>query len=1088
MSKKLLKNTTVLLIIFFMLFQIVLPSFSNASYSVDSAYIYDKGDCGRHLQYWNSSKNAWYYIVTDFVVYSKDGVEYPAFCLNKDRHGVGTVPAYTVSVTGAVNDQQIWRVITNSYPYKTPQDMGVWNEQDAFVATKQAVYCILYGTDPYSYFKGVDSEGEAIKQAIINLVNIGKNGSQTYQEARVNINKTGDLYKDNIGGINYYSQNYNVSSPVELASFDVAIANFPAGTKVFNMNNGEQYSFNGTQTIKISIPELSITTDVNGIVLVQNARCKTTPILFGATPNDEWQNYALTGDPYEIANSNATEQFKGNVSSITINKTDVDTNEGIDDTEFQLIKDGNVIDTKTTNDEGVAQFTDLYAGSYTVRESRTNDNYIPNNQEQNQDLIYNQQATMTLTNEHKKGTLKVNKIDKDNNKIQMGHVLFDVYSKEFDKVVNSVRTDENGEITLPNMRTGTYTLKEKETNKWYTLAPDTDVEVYWEQEQPVSEYTIQDEKKKGTIEINKYDQDYPDIKLKGVKFNIYDEEGNKIQTLTTDKNGQATSMRLPIDTTYTVKETKTLDNYYPDDTTYQVQFTEDGEVKELDIPNEHKKGTLEVTKLDKDDNNIVLPNAKFDIYSYEFDKVIGTYTTDENGKFNVEDLRTGKYQLREIEAPEFYNPSDTIDFEIQDKQTTVLTVEDEEQKGTISINKFDQDFQPIRPMSIEDDNQEEPIIIELKGVEFNIYDKNGNVVDTLVTDEYGQATSKELPLLYSPYTVKEVKTLDDYNLNDEPYTVNLYYDKQEEYLTFTNEHKKGTLEVTKLDKDDNNIVLPNAKFDIYSYEFDKVIGTYTTDENGKFNVEDLRTGKYQLREIEAPEFYNPSDTIDFEIQDKQTTVLTVEDEKQKGTIIINKTDLDDKNIKLAGVKFEIYDKDGNVVDTLVTDGNGQATSKRLPIDNSYTVKEIETIENYNIDDKTYNIEFTENNEIQTLNLTNEHQKGNLEVYKHDSEEEKALQGAEFEIRSLTENKVIGTYTTDENGKINITGLRTGTYLLKETKAPEGYKLSKDIAFAINKDQTTTLDIAELKIEQPVEQSTSEQPTTATLEVLPKTGF
>lgn len=46
----------------------------------------------------------------------------------------------------------------------------------------------------------------------------------------------------------------------------------------------------------------------------------------------------------------------------------------------------------------------------------------------------------------------------------MGHVLFDVYSKEFDKVVNSVRTDENGEITLPNMRTGTYTLKEKETN------------------------------------------------------------------------------------------------------------------------------------------------------------------------------------------------------------------------------------------------------------------------------------------------------------------------------------------------------------------------------------------------------------------------------------------------------------------------------------------------------------------------------------------------------------------------------------------------------------------------------------------------
>ena len=145
MSKKILKNTTVLLLIFFMIIQIILPSFSNASFSVNSAYIYNKGECGRHLQYWDNNNSRWSYIITDFVVYSANGEEYPAFCLNKDRHGVGAVPAYTVNVTEAVNNQQVWRVITNSYPYKTPEQMGVWNEQDAFVATKQAVYCVLYG-------------------------------------------------------------------------------------------------------------------------------------------------------------------------------------------------------------------------------------------------------------------------------------------------------------------------------------------------------------------------------------------------------------------------------------------------------------------------------------------------------------------------------------------------------------------------------------------------------------------------------------------------------------------------------------------------------------------------------------------------------------------------------------------------------------------------------------------------------------------------------------------------------------------------------------------------------------------------------
>ena len=1267
MSKKIFKNTTILLLIFFMIIQIILPSLVQANYTFPmDAYLVSSHTTPYMIYYKGQRSHA------SFVTYNYNGVNYPAYCMNDGSPGAETNP-YSVHVDGVWNNNAIWRVAFHGYPYTTPASMGLNSDDEAFYVTKHAMYCVLGQRNiaDYSPMSGY----ERVYNALVNLVNYGFNGGDVYQSAKVDITKEGNLYKDNIGGTNYYSQNYRITSPVELASYDVERLNFPYGTKIFNMSNGEQYNFTGEQTIKVSIPETSITSDVNGTVVVQNANCKTYPILYGNTSVPGTQNYCLVGDPYEFAGANISEQFRGNVSTITVNKTDVETNQAINDTEFQLLKDGQVLQTKTTDDNGKVTFTDLYAGNYTVKETRTNDNYVPNNQEQQQSLIYNQNATMNLTNEHKKGTLKVNKIDKDNHKIQMGHVLFDVYSREFDKVIDTIRTDENGEITIPNMRTGTYTLKEKETNKWYTLAPDTDVEVFWEQEKPVSEYTIENEKKKGQIKIYKFDQDFasnpvsyveddsnlPDkIMLEGVKFDIYDDSGNKVQTITTDENGEATSMRLPVDTTYTVKEVETLDNYYLNTETQEVHFNNvDGDQQTLYVLNEHKKGNAKITKVDKDDHDTKLGAVEFDVYSYEFDTVIGRATTDANGEINIENLRTGKYQLRETKTNDFYKLAVPVDFEVKDKETTdvvvenekkkgqvkiikvdkdnnqiklqgvkfniydkngklvdtittdkngeatssklplmynpysvkevetnmlyelketpqtieleedqiknltfenerkkgqlqvtkvdldnpdtkfegvtfeiykedgtkidtmttgengiatshrlpaydryilkevktldnyrlntketpfvlawnqtlKLTVQNEKKKGQIQIYKFDQDY-PLH-MNRSSDTEETPEIM-LEGVKFEIYDKDQNLVDTIVTDKDGTATSKELPI-DNIYTVKEVETKENYILNNETQEVQFTEDKEIQTLEIENEHEKGNVKITKVDKDSPDLVLPNAKFDIYSYEFDKVVNTVTTNEKGEINIENLRTGKYQLREIEAPEFYNKSDTIDFEVKNNETTILNVEDEKQKGTIVINKTDLDDQNIKLEGVKFEIYDKDQNLVDTVVTDKDGIATSKALPIDNVYTIKEIDTADNYYLSDKTYEVQFTEDKEVKTVNITNEHKKGNVDIYKHDSEEEKTLQGAEFELTNLTENKVIGKYTTDENGKINITGLRTGVYLLKETKAPEGYKLSKDITFEVKADFTTTLDIAELKIDKPV----------TTMEVLPKTGF
>lgn len=191
-----LKSITKKSIALIMVLLTILSAFSNFTYAteISSAYVQNGGDCGYHLQFYNSAKNVWSYIITTFAYYENGGVQYPAYCLNRDLPGVGgqaAGDAYSVNVNQVINDVRIWRVAINSYPYQSPESLGLENKYDAFVATKQSIYCIIYGTDPTTYYRGGDSRGEAIKNAIVRLVDIGRNGSQTPANTEVSANKVG---------------------------------------------------------------------------------------------------------------------------------------------------------------------------------------------------------------------------------------------------------------------------------------------------------------------------------------------------------------------------------------------------------------------------------------------------------------------------------------------------------------------------------------------------------------------------------------------------------------------------------------------------------------------------------------------------------------------------------------------------------------------------------------------------------------------------------------------------------------------------------------------------------------------------------
>ena len=729
-------------------------TFSGFSFAteISEANLQNKGDCGYHLQYWNAEKNGWYYIITTFVTYQKDGVEYPAYCLNREYPGVGEYDGYTVDIDAVLDNVQIWRTIINGYPYKTPAELGVENKYDAFVATKQAVYSILYGFDPATRYRGGDERGTKIANAVVNLVNIGRYGNQTPSDGTITMRTSGSLYEEG----NYWVQKFNVSSSVDMASYTVtSTANLPDGSIITNGNGTQTNSFTGSESLYLKIPKSSMNKDISNAIINVQGKCKTYPVFYGKTRINATQNYAVTYDPFGDGVGRATLNVKTNTGKIQINKTDSDTLKPIQGVTFQLTKaDGTVVANATTNSNGVATFSGLYQDNYKLTEISTNDKYVINKATSDVNVEYNKSTTQNITNDHKKGNLKIYKVDKDNHKIALGNVQFDLYSEEFQRVVGTYTTDVNGEISIKDLRTGNYKLIEKNTGKWYNLAEDTTVEVKWN---TTEENTIENELKKGQVKVIKVDLDNKEVKLQGVKFDVLDENGKVLETITTDENGEAYTSRYAIRdySKITIREKETLQNYVLNDTPQTITLEAD-QIKTVTFTNELKKGQVKVIKVDLDNNEVKLKGVEFKVYDQD-NNIVDTITTDENGEAVSKRLRIDKeYHVVESKTLQNYVLNDTPQkVTLKQDQITDLTFENELIRGYIKIvkaskedNKYNGDTKGTR----------------LANAKFEVYDQDGKIVDTLVTDKNGEATTKAL--LKGKYTIKEIESPDYYILTD----------------------------------------------------------------------------------------------------------------------------------------------------------------------------------------------------------------------------------------------------------------------------------------------------------------------------------
>ena len=747
------------------------------------------------------------YVKTSLAGYYENGNFYPAYCLNKNLAGVDESLEYSVTLTEILSNQEtynkVWRTVVAGYPYNSPESLGVSSWEYAYQATKMAVYCALGQCNPSDFYAN-DEIGQSIVNLIQRLSNEGENGSTTYRTPVANINKSGNMILNG----EYYIQNYTISSNVDISSYDIAMANFPNGTKITNTSGNEQNTFNNGEVFQLKIPkDIVETQDINGKLRV-DVNAKSYAVFYSTSYNPSLQDYAITGDPIALTSARKDVQLKANTASIKIKKIDTDTKQPIKDTIYELSKaDGTVIGRATTDSTGNLTFYDLYQNDYVLKEIKSNDDYVISQEKINIKAKYNKVTELTLENKHKTGNLKVYKVDKDNHKISLGNVEFDLYSEEFKKVIGTYRTNVDGEIKVEGLRTGNYKWIEKTTNKYYNLGEDTEVKVEWEK---TNESLIENELKKGQIRVIKIDLDNNEVKLKGVKFNVLDEKNNVLETIITNDEGEAITSKYPVRDfeKLTLQEVETKENYKLNNEKQTITL-EANQIKDITFKNEKKKGQIKVVKVDKDNNEVKLKDIEFKVYD-EKGNVVDTLKTDENGEATTKRLPIDQeYTIQETKTLEKYVLNETVQkVTLKQDEITNIQFENEKIKGKIEIIKVSADDNKLTG---------EKAGTKLEGAVFNIYNESDEIVDVITIKE-GIGTSKLLEK--GKYFIQEETSgSDNYLLNTEKYPIEI----TEHLKTIPITIKNNSVDIG-LDIDKNGVVQAQPNDEI-KYGFNSLKNT-----------------------------------------------------------------------------------------------------------------------------------------------------------------------------------------------------------------------------------------------------------------------
>ena len=722
-----------------------------------------------------------------------------------------------------------------------------------------------------------------------------------------------------------------------------------------------------------------------------------------------------------------------------------------------------------------------------------------------------------------------------------------------DTLISQKVTDENGHIEWTDLHIGDYYLKELETND-SLLINSTPIDVSLTYKDMNTSVVSSKTSAKDVIASQRIQIFKEGIKdgiagvvagLQGAEFTFklnseYNHVGwDNAKTYfvgTTDKNGFLTTNLLPYGT-YRVRETKTPDGYYgasdflitveKDSSLYEIGY----KIKKVTVNNVPFETLLKIRKVDSETDKTVLKKGnvyklknldKDEYVSYvdwsQFPNInVDKWETHEDGTITLNTmLQAGHYQLEEIDCsngyllnkePLKFELKKDMDYDIaEDGVTPIVTIafENKPVKGKIKLSKEGEVLTSY-------DEKEKNFVYEKVGLANAVYDilaekdildpcndktvlyHAGEVVDTITTNEDGQAESKLLPL--GDYEVKEKESPSGFVLNNEVKKASLTYEDKEteivyEDVEFYNERQKVEIETSKQDSDTQDYVegaelTLKANRDIYNYKGDVIVKAGTlletvvsnskgkvkfvtdlpndlTPKDGVMPIDDDLNNDidhefsqtvvdgvrligdpnslFMVYESKEPVGYIPYKLnyyIDTSYTNQNSSILKFETPFFNDITVTEILKTNGSEL-IKGAHMQILDEKGKIYDEWISDGTSHM-SKGLPLDKELILHEVEPPHGYTLAD---DIKFIVR-DYQKIEMID---KPIVRFRKLDSDSKIFVKGVHMQIIEKETDKTVYDFITDDKA-MNFVFDYGKTYIAREVETVEGYyKNDKDIEF------------------------------------------
>ncbi|MBU5338770.1 LPXTG cell wall anchor domain-containing protein [Enterococcus faecalis] len=457
--------------------------------------------------------------------------------------------------------------------------------------------------------------------------------------------------------------------------------------------------------------------------------------------------------------------------------------------------------------------------------------------------------------------------------------------------------------------------------------------------------------------------------------------------------------------------------------------------------------TVSLLKVDKETRE-PLAKAKFQLKNISTTEIIGTFSSNDDGLIEINDLNPGNYSLTEIEAPEGYILDNTpISFIVHGTENEKIQLEKSNTAVTGSVELIKTDEKTKEP---------------LRGAVFEIRNSSGEIIrSALQTNLEGKIVVDGLKA--GEYSFIETKAPTGYVLDNTPIKFMIKKDQTEAVqVSMSNKLTPGGVILNKTDAKTGK-TLQGAVFELQSKDGKILQSGLKTDASGKLAVEGLEPGDYQFVETKAPTGYDLDQTpVKFAIEKGQTEAVQVSmtNKLTPGGVVLSKTDAKTGET-LQGAVFELQDKNGKVLQSgLKTDASGKLAVEELE-PGDYQFIETQAPIGYDLDQTPvkFAIEKGQTEAVQ-VSMTNKLTPGGVVLSKTDAKTGEVLQGAVFELKDKNGKVLQSGLKTDISGKLAVEGLEPGDYQFVETQAPTGYDLDQTpVKFAIEKGQTEAVQVS-----------------------------